>query len=315
MSVGIACSGGGSITSPELIRNADLAMYTAKQSRGGIALFDDYMLTDIRRRLDLREDLGQAIPRGELSVVYQPVVDLSGASIVGIEALLRWHHAGYGVIPPEQFIPLAETSGVIVELGRWVLDQALADLSRWSARNPGLRMNVNVAPRELLEPDYVDAVAATLARYDIAPANLTLELTESELGDEVEGSGRLEALAELGVNLAIDDFGSGQSSLARLRQLPVNQIKVDQSFLSTIDESAQQATLVSSMIELGNSLGLQMVAEGIERESQLRLLQDLPCQFGQGFLLARPQTAESITSLLRTGFRAERDRLTPAAPD
>jgi diguanylate cyclase (GGDEF)-like protein/PAS domain S-box-containing protein len=314
-SIGIACCSGGTVTSPELIRNADLAMYTAKQSRGGVALFDDYMLTDIRRRLDLREDLAQAIPRGELSVVYQPLIDLSGSSIVGIEALLRWRHDGYGAIPPEQFIPLAETSGVIVELGRWVIDRALADLSGWSARNPGLHMNVNVAPRELLEPDYVDAVAGALARHAIAPERLTLELTESELGDEVESSGRLEALAALGVNLAIDDFGSGQSSLGRLRQLPVNQIKVDQSFLSTIDESAQQATLVSSMIELGNSLGLQMVAEGIERESQLRLLQDLPCQLGQGFLLARPQTADAITSLLQTGLSGEPGRLTRAGPE
>ena len=305
-SFGVAHCTAPAIGAQELIRNADLAMYAAKEEkRDAIALFDDYMLSDVRRRLDLREDLSRAIAHKELWVAYQPVVDLSGRSIVGIEALLRWRHGEYGEIQPEQFIPLAEKSGVIVDLGRWVLDHALADLKSWSAWDPGLSINVNVAPRELLEPDYVEAVADALARHEIAPERLMLELTESELADDVETSRRLEALAQLGVNLAIDDFGSGQSSLGRLQKLPVSQIKVDQSFLSTIDESAQQATLVGSMIELGQSLGLQMVAEGIERESQLRVLQDLPCALGQGYLLAYPQRAEEIARLLADGLGPE----------
>jgi diguanylate cyclase (GGDEF)-like protein/PAS domain S-box-containing protein len=298
-SLGVAHCSGVTLTAEELIRNADVAMYAAKaETRGPIALFDDGMLTDARRRLDLREDLARAIDRGELALAYQPLVDLAERGVVGIEALLRWHHAEHGLIPPDQFIPVAESTGAIVDLGRWVLDRALADLHRWSARTPKLRINVNVAPRELLEPDYVDAVAAALGRHQISPERLTLELTESELEDDGHTSARLEALSQLGVRLAIDDFGSGQSSLARLQQLPVTQIKVDRSFLSTIDESSQHATLVRSMIELGHALGLQMVAEGIEREGQLEVLRTLPCQLGQGFLFGRPQDAEAIERLL-----------------
>jgi EAL domain-containing protein (putative c-di-GMP-specific phosphodiesterase class I) len=181
---------------------------------------------------------------------------------------------------------------------RWVLDRALADLHQWSAWAPELQINVNVAPRELLEPDYVDAVAAALGRHQISPGRLTLELTESELADDGQTSARLNRLSKLGVRLAIDDFGSGQSSLARLQQLPVAQIKVDRRSLSTIDESSEHATLVRSMIELGHALGLQMVAEGIEREGQLEVLRSLPCQLGQGFLLGRPQEAAAIVRLL-----------------
>ena len=242
---------------------------------------------------------------------------MDGRTLSGVEALLRWQHSEHGPIPPDRFIPLAEQTGLIVELGRWVLDRALRDLRTFAELTPGLRVNVNVAPRELAEADYVEAVAEALARHGVSADRLTLELTESQLPEDAEIISRLERLAALGVQLSIDDFGTGQSSLARLQRLPVNQVKLDRSFLSTIDQGPGNATLVRSMVELGHALGLQMVAEGIERESQFALLADLPCQLGQGYLFGRPLASEAITELLANTAAAAAhgaaDRLTPAA--
>jgi diguanylate cyclase (GGDEF)-like protein/PAS domain S-box-containing protein len=306
-SIGVAHASGVSISAEQLIRNADLAMYKAKaEGRGEIGVFDENLLVAARRRLDLREDLRLAIDRGELSLAYQPLVRLDSRILVGTEALLRWHHPQSGFIAPDQFIPIAEDTGLIVSLGRWVLDRALADLAGWSTLAPRMSLNVNVAPRELAEPDYVQAVSEALARHRIDPARVTLELTESDFLDVGETLQRLHALAQLGVKLAIDDFGTGQSSLARLQRLPVAQVKLDRSFLAVIDDNSQHATLVRSMIELGQALGMQMVAEGIERDTQLHILQDAarpldseaPDALGQGYLFARPQAAEAITALL-----------------
>jgi diguanylate cyclase (GGDEF)-like protein/PAS domain S-box-containing protein len=298
-SFGVAHSVNPTVGAGDLVRNADLAMYAAKSdNRGGISLFEPDMLSDARHRLDLREDLANAIGRQELALAYQPLFELETRSMIAVEALLRWNHPQHGPIQPDRFIPLAEETGLIVPLGRWVIDHALADLRRWSQLSPSLHVNINVAPAELGEPDYVQAVGDALKRHGISPDRLTLEVTESELPDAGEMLVRLEALATLGVRLAIDDFGTGQSSLARLGRLPVKQVKVDRSFLSDIDHSPQHATLLRSLIELGHALGLQMVAEGIEREGQVDLLRTLPCPLGQGFFLGRPQTPESITDLL-----------------
>jgi diguanylate cyclase (GGDEF)-like protein/PAS domain S-box-containing protein len=298
-SFGIAVTTQPTLDAEALIRNADLAMYQAKEEgRGGIAVFHDDMLLDARLRLDLREDLDHAADREELALAYQPLVDLTTGSMAGVEALLRWHHSAHGFIGPDRFIPLAENTGQIVGLGRWVLEHALADLVTFSKSAPDLRLNVNVAPRELAEPDYVASVAAALARHGIDPHRVTLEITESEFADDGEVIARLHELSALGVTLSIDDFGIGQSSLARLQHLPVEQVKLDRSFLSTIDQRPQQATLVRSMIELGHALGLQMVAEGIERDSQVEMLRTLPCQLGQGYLFGRPQSRAEIVKLV-----------------
>ena len=306
-SIGIAHCPDGALTAEQMIRHADLAMYKAKAAgRGGVEVFVDDLLVAARHRLDLGEDLNHAIARGELTLAYQPLVTLESGDVVGTEALLRWNHPRQGSVPPDRFIPIAEQSGLIVELGRWVLDRALGDLVSWSELDPQLRLNVNVAPRELAEPDYVDQVLLALARHQIEPSRLTLELTESEFLDDGETARRLEQLDRAGVRLAIDDFGTGQSSLARLQRLPVKQVKLDRSFLAEIDVKAQNATLVRSMIELGQALGLQMVAEGIEHEEQLRLLREtahpvdreVVDPLGQGYLFARPQPAAAITELL-----------------
>jgi EAL domain-containing protein (putative c-di-GMP-specific phosphodiesterase class I) len=268
-----------------------------------MSVFAPDMLIDAQQRLDLREDLAGAMDRRELTLAYQPLVEMDGRTLSGVEALLRWQHSEHGPIPPDRFIPLAEQTGLIVELGRWVLDRALHDLRTFAELNPRLRVNVNVAPRELVE-----AVAEALARHGVSPDRLTLELTESQLPEDAEIISRLERLAALGVQLSIDDFGTGQSSLARLQRLPVNQVKLDRSFLSTIDQGPGNATLVRSMVELGHALGLQMVAEGIERESQFALLADLPCQLGQGYLFGRPLASEAIIDLLaNTAAAADSD--------
>jgi len=298
-SIGIAQGTKPLISAGQLIHSADLAMYQAKaKGRGEIAVFHEDLLIAARSRLSLREDLRYAIERNELTLAYQPLVRLESPRVVGIEALLRWQHGKDGLIPPDRFIPIAEETGLIVTIGRWVLDRALTDLAQWSTTAPELAVNVNVAPRELAEDDYVQTVAATLARHGIEPSRLTLELTESEFLDDGETSQRLQALAQLGVQLAIDDFGTGQSSLARLQRLPVTQVKMDRSFLAAIDESTQSATLVRSMIELGQDLGLEMVAEGIERDSQYDMLRQSPCALGQGFFFGRPQPADVIAGLL-----------------
>lgn len=318
-SIGIAYGAGSAISAEQLIRNADLAMYKAKGGgRGEIAVFDDDLLLAARRQLDLREDLRSALERGQMTLAYQPLVTLGAHRLVGAEALLRWHHPDSGLIPPDQFIPVAEDSGLIVPLGRWVLDRSLSDLAAWSPLAPDMTLNVNVAPRELAEPDYVDALRQTLARHGVKPGRLTLELTESEFLDTEETAEQLAALAELGVMLAIDDFGTGQSSLARLQRLPVRQVKLDRSFLAMVDEDSQNATLVRSMLELGQALGLQMVAEGIERTSQLQIVRDVtrprdaagPDPLGQGYYFARPQDAQAITSLLSG---TSQDSLIPGA--
>ena len=308
-SIGIAHSTGAPIGAEQLIHNADLAMYESKaEGRGQLAVFEDDLLVAAKRQLHLREDLRLAIEREELAVVHQPLVSLETGEVLGTEALVRWQHAEHGFVPPDQFIPVAEETGLIVTIGRWVLNRALADLAGWSESHPDVRLNVNVAPRELAEPDYPATVADALARHGVAASRLTLEITESEIIDAEETIGRLNALADLGVNLSIDDFGTGQSSLARLQRLPVKQVKLDRSFLASIDEDNHTATLVRSMIELGQALGLQMVAEGIERDSQHTILRDAARRIdqsasdalGQGYLFARPQPADAIAALLQT---------------
>jgi diguanylate cyclase (GGDEF)-like protein/PAS domain S-box-containing protein len=298
-SLGIAFSS-DAIDSEQLVRHADLAMYSAKESGGSeIAAFHDDLLVAAHHRLQLREDLPAAAARGEMTLAYQPLVEVASDRIVGVEALLRWTHPEHGAITPDRFIPLAEECGAILEIGRWVLNQALLDLARLSHEAPELRLNVNVAPRELEESDYLETVVEALRRHDIDPRRLTVEVTESELLSDGLTLPNLRALSDLGVGISIDDFGTGQSSLARLQRLPVNQVKMDRSFLAAVDESIQDAILLRSVLELAQALGLQMVAEGIERDSQAQVLRDSECPLGQGFFFARPQPVDAVAALLR----------------
>jgi diguanylate cyclase (GGDEF)-like protein len=256
------------------------------------------------RRLQLRNDIGRAPERGELHLLYQPVVDLASGRVAKIEALVRWTHPEQGPVGPDVFIPAAEQSGAIVKLGEWVLEEAIGDFcSWWSRRQPHsgeLTLAVNVAPLQLRTANFVDIVRSALGTCSIPGSALTLEITERTLLDErITGTSTLERLRGLGVKLALDDFGTGYSALGYLTRVPVDVVKIDRSFVSAIDTDHRSAALVSGIVTLARGLQLASVAEGIETEEQLAAVRRLGCDYGQGYLLGRPQPAEDVAKLLR----------------
>ncbi|WP_433617958.1 putative bifunctional diguanylate cyclase/phosphodiesterase [Dactylosporangium sp. CA-139114] len=287
----------------ELLRNADLAMYAAKGAgRDRYALFDPAMYAGIMREAEDRAELERALAHDEFLVHYQPIVDLPTSRLIGVEALVRWQHPARGLLGPNTFIPLAESTGLIVPLGRWVLRQACEQLAAWCEQFPaaaGIRVNVNLSARQFQHEGLVEEVAGILAETGVDPHQIVLEITESLLMQDtdstIETLGRLKAL---GVRLAIDDFGTGYSSLSYLKRFPVDILKIDRSFVDGIDTGNGDATLAEAVVQLGRALQLQTVAEGIETAEQWSTLQDLGCEFGQGYLFARPGAADEISSIL-----------------
>ena len=273
-----------------LLRNADIAMYEAKrESRGGHQVFAPEMYEQTVDRVRLEADMRVALDANQLEVVYQTLVDLTADRIVGVEALLRWHHPTRGLLMPSTFIPVAETCGEIGRIGQWVLEQTCQRVGEWNRRLPErpLRANVNVSPRQL-QPSFVDLVSDVLERTAFPPNLLVLELTESVFADGSQALASI--LAELrarGIRIAIDDFGTGYSSLSYLRDLPVDELKIDRSFIARMAGHVDHG-LVATIIKLGRELELGTVAEGIESQEQLALLRELGCDLGQGFLLGRP---------------------------
>ena len=269
-------------------------MYTAKRDgKGGYRLFEPTMHADVLARLELRSDCERAIDAGELELHYQPVVRLGDGSIAGFEALLRWHHPERGMVSPVEFIPIAEETGLIVPIGRWVLHEAHAR-RRLEARRRPLRMNVNLSAKQLQYPGIVEDVQAALDASASPPERLVLELTESVLLEDGEVAvERLHALKALGVRLALDDFGTGFSSLSYLSRLPVDILKLDRSFLRD-----GAPALTAGIVGLGAALQLAVVAEGIETEDQWYALQALGCDYGQGFFFSRPLDAEASLAYL-----------------
>ncbi|MEY2571534.1 MAG: hypothetical protein QOE63_1884, partial [Acidimicrobiaceae bacterium] len=301
-SIGIAI-GDPDATSTSLLRNADVAMYRAKTSgKAQWILFDPIMRAAADERLQLETDLARALELHELRVVYQPVVELQGQHIVGFEALARWDHPTLGLIPPDKFIPIAEENGLIVPIGEWVLKTACLVGARWQRdypTTPGLTMAVNLSARQLASPDLVVAVAEALAHSGLAPSGLVLEMTETALiQDAPVAAARLHELHDIGVRLAIDDFGTGYSSLSYLRQFPIDILKIDRSFVNTITDRTQIPAIVRGLLDLGRTLELEMVAEGVEDEVQLEGLRDQNCGYAQGFLFARPLDAVDAELLL-----------------
>ena len=277
----------------ELLRNADMAMYQAKTAgKGRYAEFDHRMHAAAVERLEIAADLRHAVERQELFLAYQPVVQLATGKVVGVEALLRWQRPNHGVVPPLSFIPLAEDTGLIVPIGRWVLRAACAQLARWRDTldfGATLSMNVNVSGRQLTEPGFVEDVLEAVIGSGIPPQLLTLEITESVIvqrADEVLAV--LHALRASGVRLAIDDFGTGYSSLGYLQHFPVDVLKIDRSFVDSVARGGSEAALARTIVALGNALGLEAVAEGIEHGSQQEALAALGCERGQGYFFARP---------------------------
>ena len=301
-SIGIALSDG--TASPDgLLRDADAAMYRAKeQGRARSEFFDATMRTAAVVRLETQSALHRAVERDELRLHYQPVVELSSGSLAGVEALLRWEHPQHGLIQPASFIPLAEETGLIVPIGRWTIERAVAQLARWQKTQTGqpLTINVNLSARQLRQADLAASVAEIIDAHGIDPAALCLELTESTFMEDVGGHrATLSALQALGVRLAIDDFGTGYSSLTYLRRLPVDVLKIDQVFVRGLGRDRSDTAIVESVIGLAHALGLVVVAEGVETGEQAAHLRALGCDLAQGYHFARPQPAEGIDSLLR----------------
>ena len=277
----------------ELLRNADVAMYQAKTAgKGRHAEFDHAMHAAAVARLELVADLRFAVDRDELRLMYQPVVELATGTVVGAEALVRWERPKHGLVPPLSFIPLAEETGLIVPIGRWVLREACQQLARWRASLPGgesLTMNVNVSGRQLDDPAFAADVRAVLAETKVPAHLITLEITESVLMQRAEGVlAALHALKAIGVSLAIDDFGTGYSSLGYLQRFPVDVLKIDRAFVDGVARGGSNAALARTIVALGDALGLRAVAEGVEQEVQQTALAALGCRLGQGYLFARP---------------------------
>ncbi|MEV6488453.1 bifunctional diguanylate cyclase/phosphodiesterase [Actinoplanes sp. NPDC051633] len=304
-SVGIAAAAGASDVQ-QLQRNADLAMYQAKAAGGGAyAVYDPAMHDQLMDRLELEADLRVALDRGELALHYQPTVDMRTGEIVGFEALVRWYHPVRGVVSPLDFIPIAEATGLIVPLGRWVLAEACRQAVEWGAgRGRRLKMAVNVSVRQFDHCDLASLVSQVLAETGMPADQLCLEMTESVLlTDTDENLTQLVRVKALGVTLAMDDFGTGFSSLAYLRRFPMDVLKIDRSFVERLGGDDEDEALVHTIVRLGQSLGMQTVAEGIEDGAQLAALREMGCDFAQGYLLSRPLPAPDAGRILETGIR------------
>jgi diguanylate cyclase (GGDEF)-like protein len=287
----------------ELLKQADTAMYQAKAAgRRTFMRYDDAMDVAIRQRATLSGSLRKVLDRGELRLVFQPRLALATSAITGVEALLRWTSDEHGEIPPTEFIPLAEESGLILEMGEWVLREACLALRRWQQHGlQDLTMAVNVSVLQLLRGDFPDVVRRVLDDTGVKPESLELELTESVLMANAEQTAaKLQAFRELGVALAIDDFGTGYSSLAYLKRLPITTIKIDKAFIGDLTHDPEDAAITSTVITMAHSLGLNVVAEGVETEAQMQFLARHHCNEIQGFWLSQPLEAHACLGFIRS---------------
>ena len=289
-----------------MLREADAAMYRAKDGgRGRYELFDEEMRQHAFARLRTESDLRRAVEREQFRVHYQPIFDVVDRRLLGVEALVRWDRPGNGIVGPADFIGLSEETGLIAPLGRWVLEQATAQVSDWRARYPeaaDLGVSVNVSARQLVRPEFLAEVTDALRNGGLEPGSLGLEITESVLMKDVSSPrSTLEALRGLGVRVLLDDFGTGYSSLSRLKGVPVDAIKVDRSFVDGLGSEEEDTTIVSAIVDIANSLGLGTIAEGVETPRQLEALQELGCEGAQGWLFAPALPAEEFEAMLASG--------------
>ncbi len=290
----------------DFLRDADAAMYRAKE--GGKAryeIFDREMHTRNLNQLEMETDLRHAVERDEFELLYQPIVDLSARTVVEFEALVRWRHPRHGLIGPDEFISVAEESGLIIEIGNWILRQACTDLANWQkACSEKLSVSVNLSAKQLLHPSLLSTVRQALRENHLPAAQLKIEVTESTVMEHSERSmGVLSNLAGIGVSLSTDDFGTGYSSLSYLQQFPFDRLKIDRSFIRQMVESDKGKAIVKTILMLGENLGLEVVAEGIETEQQLGSLLQLGCAYGQGYLFARPMTSDEAHSVVKGGLQ------------
>jgi diguanylate cyclase (GGDEF)-like protein len=300
--IGIAHATSDATVAHELLGNADLAMYCAKKTGGGrLATYLPEMRSALIERVELEADLQHALARAELSVEYQPILDLGTQQPIGVEALARWTHPRRGPIPPATFIPIAEETGVIRQVGRWILDESARQVTSWRQLTPELALHVNVSARQLEDDDLVAHVEQALRTSGLPGSALTLEITESVLvAGQHAVARRLQRLRELGVSIAIDDFGIGYSSLGYLQEFAIDTLKIDKSFINAIRNGSDGSSAAALILQLARTMQLRTIAEGIESADQLTALRALRCDTGQGFLFSTPLAGEAMTDYLRT---------------
>jgi diguanylate cyclase (GGDEF)-like protein len=297
-SVGIAM--GDRSSAEELLRDADIAMYRAKwEGKNRYVVFETGMQDAVQARMELEMDLRDAFDKEEFFLVYQPTFDIQEMVPKGLEALLRWRHPKRGVVQPDEFVPLLEETGLIVDVGGWVLREACRQAADWRGAGHQVGIAVNVAAMQLERDELLDEIAQALSDSGLAPAALTIEITETAImTDAEETARRLAAIKELGVRVAIDDFGTGYSSLAYLQRFPVDALKIDRSFISRLGQDSEGETLIRTLVQLGRSLSIETLAEGIEGTDELSLLREEHCDVGQGFLFAHPLEVDACESFL-----------------
>ncbi|MHB8532986.1 MAG: putative bifunctional diguanylate cyclase/phosphodiesterase [Solirubrobacteraceae bacterium] len=299
-SIGIAA--GDRASAGTLLRDADIAMYRAKwDGRNRFAMYESGMQDKVQDRMELEMDLRDALAKEEFYLAYQPTLDLSDMQPTGVEALIRWKHPVRGVVQPDEFIPLLEETGLITDVGRWVLEHAAHQAALWLKAGHEISMAVNVSGRQLDTDELIDDISAALESSGLPPRALTIEITETTLMRNIEETAaRLQAIKRLGVRIAIDDFGTGYSSLAHLQRFPVDALKIDRSFIAGIRDNREGETLIHTLVQLGKALSIETFAEGIEEQQELSLLREEHCDNGQGFLFARPLDAEAAEAFFRS---------------
>ena len=299
-SIGIAA--GAHTSAEELLREADIAMYRAKwDGKHGYAVFEDGMQHTMQHRMELEMDLREALEKDEFFLAYQPTINLSDMTPTGVEALIRWKHPVRGVVQPDDFIPLLEETGLIVDVGKWVLEEACRQGAAWRAAGYPIGMAVNVSGRQLDTDQLVTDIEEALTDSGLEAQALTIEITETTLMRNAEETAiRLKQIKTLGVRIAIDDFGTGYSSLAHLQRFPVDALKIDRSFVSQLEHNQEGETLIHTLVQLGKALSIETIAEGIEQQQELSLLQDEDCDNGQGFLFARPLDVAATEAFLQS---------------
>ena len=301
-SIGIALSADEYVDADEMLRHADAAMYRAKQQgRGRYETFDRVAGINLERQSRIQSDLSHAVERAELVLEYQPIVALDTGKIAGFEALLRWQHPTLGLVPPPDFISVAEATGAIVPIGEWVLQEGCRQIREWQKncpQNPPLYISINLSVKQLAQPDLVEQVAVAVHNAGLDPTNLKLEITESMLMNSEAAIRMLSHLHALGVGISIDDFGTGYSSLSYLHRLPISTLKIDRSFVSSMSQGKESFEIVRTIITLAQSLNLSVVAEGIETNDQLEKLTGLKCLYGQGHFFSKALAVEWAASYL-----------------
>ena len=305
-SIGIVLSSNGYLSREDIVRDADIAMYQAKMvGKSNYVIFNTEMRKQAINRLSMENDLRHALTRGEFGIHYQPIVTLAEYNIAGFEALLRWNHPQKGYIPPGEFIPIAEETGLILDIGCWVLRQACSQTKKWQEEFPdyqNLFVNINISQRQFNQPEFIAKIRKVLKETWLDPACLNLEITENVLMENAESMvDILRKIRGLGVGLHIDDFGTGYSSLSYLQQFPINTLKIDYSFINRIGTNGDRAEIVKTILVLARELGVDSIAEGIETENQLEQLRDLDCHYGQGYYIGKPMHPENVYQLLKSG--------------